>query len=73
MYKDGELNDSRSRIRNLQDDLNVVETERRVDESLQTDKWREFEALADGMKNLSRSMTRTGSPTRSPRSSVRLS
>ena len=67
--KDGDLSDSRRHIKSLEKNLQLVETEKRFDESTQSEKWREFETLADGMKKLSRSMARTTSPTRTSLSS----
>lgn len=46
-----------------------METEKRLDESAHSEKWREFENLADGMKKLSRTMAQTTNPTRSSLSS----
>ena len=71
--KASDLSNSRSQIRELEKDLSLAENERMVEETVQSDKWREFETLADGMKKLSRTMAHTGAYTKSPRSSAKYS
>jgi len=46
-------------MRDLEVDLTVVETEKQTGDSINSEKWREFETLADSMKKLSRSMATT--------------
>lgn len=69
--KSSALSNSKLHIRELENDLTFTEAEKRVDDGLQSEKWREFESLADGMKKLSRTMAHTSKTSKSPRSSVK--
>ncbi|XP_067928478.1 myosin heavy chain, clone 203-like isoform X1 [Watersipora subatra] len=71
--KEGSLYESKQQIRELVSDLSLAEADREEEESAQTQKWREFENLADGMKKLSRTMVRTTTSSKGLRNSSKFS
>lgn len=52
--KNTHLSHNKYKIKDLEQDMDVYESERVVDGMRQSQKWQEFESLADDMKSLSR-------------------
>ena len=60
--KDKEVEGIRGHVNSLETRLKDLEHLKDLESSVHSQKWEEFSRLADSMKNLSRTMARTGSP-----------